>query len=67
MSNKVNQNYEEDRTTNAPYSDSDPIRRMMLPQANGGVASKVTSHCTGNSGRMEGERDLGNYSGRGEK
>ena len=48
---------------NPPYSDADPITRMKLPQANSGIPTKVTTHGLGNSGRMEGERDLGNYSG----
>lgn len=61
---KLNQAYQDNKPENDAYSDSDPIRRMMLPQANGGIATKATSHCLGNSGPMEGERDLGNYSGK---
>ena len=48
---------------NPPYSDSDPITRMKLPQANGSVPSIVTTHCTGNSGKMKDERDIGNWGG----
>ena len=48
---------------NPPYSDSEPMTRMMLPQANGGIKTKVTSHCLGNSARMKDERDIGNFSG----
>lgn len=59
----LNQAFNEYRAENNPYSDSDPIRRMILPQANGGIKTVVTTHCRGESGRMEGERDLGNYSG----
>jgi len=60
---KINAAFDANKPENDPYSDSDPIRRMVLPQANGGVKTVVTTHCRGESGRMENERDLGNFSG----
>lgn len=48
--------------TGSPIHSDNPYQLQKTSQENGRVPPIVTSHMTGNSGLMPGERDLGNMS-----
>lgn len=46
----------------SPVHSDFPFPIIKLPQENGGIKAKVTSHQIGNSGYIEGERGVGDIS-----